>query len=319
MRQHPSALDKKGIHMSSTTIYSEFVYPDHLISPINGYTTKRITKANINRFGFPSIEDLLHAYPDFPLACPQTQYLNRLASIEGRTKQLDRDKVKYMESPKLCAQCGDIIPYLKRTTKFCNSSCSATYNNTNGPPATEAQRSRTSNSLKSFHNSNPDFGTQVQSRISASRIRITKVTPDNCKCCSKLFYTKTGNGRKTTCSPECARINSTYRKIVIPYEHMGQTVLLESSWELAIAQWLDTNQVDWTRPAHLPWIDKKGKKRKYFPDFYLPRYDVYLDPKNAYQISISLDKLEYISGRYTLVYGQVEAIKRYLLNRISLG
>jgi hypothetical protein len=99
---------------------------------------------------------------------------------------------------------------------------------------------------------------------------------------------------------------------VIPYEHLGQTVLLESTWEHAIAQWLDANNVDWTRPAHLPWIDKKGKKRKYFPDFYLPKYDVYLDPKNPYQISISLDKLEYISSRYSLVYGEVERIKQYV-------
>jgi hypothetical protein len=306
--------------MSSQSIYSEFVYPDHLISPINGYTTKRITKTNIQRFGFKSIDDLLKAYPEFPLTCPQTHYLYRIVSPEDRTEQLDRDKAKYMESPKLCAQCGSILPYLKRTNKFCNSSCSAIYNNTNGPPATEAQRSRTSNSLKSFHNANPDFGKQVKLNNSdQGGVRFTQVLPKHCSCCNKLFYTRAvGSLSKVTCSPECARINSTYRKIVIPYEHLGKTVLLESSWELAIAKWLDNNQLDWTRPAHLPWIDKKGKKRKYFPDFYLPKYDVYLDPKNPYQISISLDKLDYISQRYTLVYGEVEDIKRYLLNLISL-
>ena len=37
---------------------------------------------------------------------------------------------KYYEKPKYCQQCGKIIPYEKRTNKFCSSSCAATYNNT---------------------------------------------------------------------------------------------------------------------------------------------------------------------------------------------
>jgi hypothetical protein len=167
---------------------------------------------------------------------------------------------------------------------------------------------------------NPEFGKQVKLNSSFTGGKsFVQVAFKHCTCCNKPFYTRASGRGKTTCSPECARKNSTYRKIATPYEHKGEIVLLESSWELAIAQWLDINQVDWTRPAHLPWIDKKGKKRKYFPDFYLPKYDVYLDPKNPYQISISLDKLEYISSRYKLVYGEVDHIKSTILELILNG
>jgi len=39
----------------------------------------------------------------------------------------------------------------------------------------------------------------------------------------------------------------------------------------------------WVRPKSLPYeID--GKKRKYFPDFLLVDYGIYLDPKNDFLI-----------------------------------
>lgn len=36
---------------------------------------------------------------------------------------------KYYKSPKYCKNCGEIISYEKRTCMFCNSTCSASYNN----------------------------------------------------------------------------------------------------------------------------------------------------------------------------------------------
>jgi len=40
-----------------------------------------------------------------------------------------KTKSLYYESPKKCKFCGTIIPYEKRNNKFCNHSCSASYNN----------------------------------------------------------------------------------------------------------------------------------------------------------------------------------------------
>ena len=36
---------------------------------------------------------------------------------------------KYCEHPKYCKNCGKVIPYEKRLNNFCNSSCSASFNN----------------------------------------------------------------------------------------------------------------------------------------------------------------------------------------------
>jgi len=87
-----------------------------------------------------------------------------------------------------------------------------------------------------------------------------------------------------------------YRKV---YEYNG--VLLESSYELCLAQDLDKNNIDWVRPTRVKWIDTAGKVRHYTPDFYLPKYNVYLDPKNDYLIMIDSDKIERCSIQNNMI------------------
>ena len=77
-----------------------------------------------------------------------------------------------------------------------------------------------------------------------------------------------------------------YRK-TFPYKG----IILESSYELAVAQELDKHNIVWNRPKRLPWTDKNGKKHHYTPDFYLPEYNIYLDPKNDYLIKKDLTKI----------------------------
>lgn len=61
-------------------------------------------------------------------------------------------------------------------------------------------------------------------------------------------------------------------------------VKLDSSYELTVAKSLDENGVKWIRPSRFKYIDSKGVEHTYTPDFYLPEYDVYLDPKNDFLI-----------------------------------
>ncbi len=77
-----------------------------------------------------------------------------------------------------------------------------------------------------------------------------------------------------------------YRKT---FEYNG--TVLESSFELSLAQDLDANNVTWIRPKRLWWTDDNGLKRHYTPDFYLPDHDVYLDPKNDYLIKVDSEKI----------------------------
>ncbi len=60
---------------------------------------------------------------------------------------------------------------------------------------------------------------------------------------------------------------------------MYKGVILHSSYEAQLAQDLDANNIKWTRPAPVWYTDPKGEKHRYYPDFFLPDYDIYLEPK----------------------------------------
>lgn len=61
-------------------------------------------------------------------------------------------------------------------------------------------------------------------------------------------------------------------------------IMLDSSYEVAVAKSLDDNHIQWTRCKRFPYY-YNNKLHYYTPDFYLPQYDVYLDPKNDYLIN----------------------------------
>lgn len=76
-------------------------------------------------------------------------------------------------------------------------------------------------------------------------------------------------------------------------------VILDSSWELALAKRLDELGIEWYRPEPLEWVDENGVAHNYFPDFYLPEYDKYLDPKNKHAILVQEPKLRVLLTQYS--------------------
>lgn len=75
----------------------------------------------------------------------------------------------------------------------------------------------------------------------------------------------------------------------------GTVVLLDSSWEEALAIRLDSLGIDWVRPGPVKWIDDHGNSHNYFPDFYLTEQDIYLDPKNDVVYNITIEKINKIT------------------------
>lgn len=95
----------------------------------------------------------------------------------------------------------------------------------------------------------------------------------------------------------------------------GKTVLLDSSWEEALAKRLDFLSIKWTRPKPLKWVDFLGKEHNYFPDFYLEDYDLYLDPKNPEVFRKSLEKIEALKAKYNNIrfITTLEECKNFML------
>lgn len=81
----------------------------------------------------------------------------------------------------------------------------------------------------------------------------------------------------------------------------GKVVYLHSNFEVRVAQSLDENNVEWSRPKPLTWTDAKGVDHRYYPDFYLVKYKVYLDPKNDYLIREHTEKISKVQEQNDVV------------------
>lgn len=112
---------------------------------------------------------------------------------------------------------------------------------------------------------------------------------------------KNGNINHTEESKEKIRqkaLASKHRRLkkgVVEYKG----ILLDSSWELALAKRLDELNIEWCRPEPLEWVDNDGMVHNYFPDFYLPKHDLYIDPKNPHAIEVQKDKIKILKETYS--------------------
>lgn len=96
-------------------------------------------------------------------------------------------------------------------------------------------------------------------------------------------------------------LKSTHRRLLkstSQYEKLdGQTVLLDSSWEVALAERLDFLKIEWERPKDpIIWIDQQGRNRNYFADFFLPKFNLFLDPKNPCAVLNQKEKVEWLKN-----------------------
>lgn len=93
-------------------------------------------------------------------------------------------------------------------------------------------------------------------------------------------------------------------------------VLLDSSWELELAKRLDALSINWIRPDPLKWKDKNGVEHNYFPDFYLPKYNLYLDPKNPKAYLVQKEKIEILMNTYNniIILRTIDECKSFNIN-----
>lgn len=66
----------------------------------------------------------------------------------------------------------------------------------------------------------------------------------------------------------------------IPYKNF----YMRSSWEVRFAEYLDNNEIKYDyEPFYFTYVDKLGKTRKYFPDFYIEKINTIIEIKPLYQ------------------------------------
>lgn len=85
-------------------------------------------------------------------------------------------------------------------------------------------------------------------------------------------------------------------------------VILNGSWELMVAKYLDFNNIKWERPSIPFEYIWENKTHLYYPDFYLPEYDIYLEVK-GYERERDKCKWKVVSNLVVLKKKDIEDIK----------
>lgn len=129
---------------------------------------------------------------------------------------------------------------------------------------------------------------------------------------------------KQTCSEECYKQLLSKKSRENPncggetnfYHYKYKGITMDSSWEVALAEFLDKKNVKWVRTHSMwfPWKDSTGKIRRYHPDFYLPDFKLYLDPKNKKKLEDDMSKLSDVvkTHEIDLIVGEIKKFLRYL-------
>ena len=221
---------------------------------------------------------------------------------------------------KPCPKCSTLH---SKPGKFCSRICA----NSRGPRSADFKR-KVSQQLMGRNN----HTTESLSRAILAKGQNVLFTQINSVCiicnkptvswkrktCSKQCYTALMT-RNSQQNPNCGGQKHTHRSKIT--NNKNETFISESSYEVRVATSLNELNVHWIRPSFLWYTDSNGSKRRYYPDFYLPEHDLYLDPKNEYLIKTDLDKISLCSveNNVTILILGSKFLNRDAINEVLVG
>lgn len=220
---------------------------------------------------------------------------------------------------KTCLFCGK--PLSNKYNKFCNHSCSAKYNNKGRVVSNESNIKRRNTMIENLKDENGNIEYQGT---------FCKLTYLKCKNCQNMFIMR--NYMISSYCKKCIplirvehmdglnKINK-YRNLWHQFSMVSKfygEIKLDSSWEVKLIKILENNNIMWTRPTTpFAWIDKNNKKRKYFPDIYLPSYKIFIETKNKYLCYLDKDKLDYVKTNYDIKLFVIDDVNNISLEYIT--
>lgn len=228
------------------------------------------------------------------------KYCNLSCSTSDRNNKNTKIKIeKYNINPKLCLNCKHAIDYNTRYNIFCSSSCSAHFNNKRRPPRSIESRKKTADSLKKVYAEIKKNKPEIKKTERLKKVKSVRVS--NCVVCKQIII-----GKRKTCGDACySKFCSLLTRgkfggntdINRPgVDSFGNKFYFDSSWEVILAEDLTRNNILWFRPKRFILSNGRG----YTPDFYIPAYNIYIDPKakrpNYYRNSIL--KIEMFEKEY---------------------
>lgn len=223
-----------------------------------------------------------------------------------------------------CSEKFNLKPFIKKhqvIEKQCLI-CSKTFKSSTKKRAAKTCSISCAGKL-SFYSLHPEVKERKIGILIKKGFRPKKVTYSLvCRNCNTVFENR--NKNRHSCSSHCRSALASQRARANPncggetnykrYKYNG--ISMDSSWEIELARWLDEQKIKWIRDRKicLFWKDQDGNLRRYYPDFYLPEFNCYLDPKNKYLQQKDKYKLDAIKSQNIKLFdGFLEKIKNEVL------
>ena len=237
--------------------------------------------------------------------------------IDFNIQRSIRTEKEYLDNPNICPSCNNIIEYNKRRNKFCNHKCSAFYHNSkcitpqkekniSKNPWTEERRRLWGIKMK---NRIVNYHIWTEEEKESARQRSKKI--------NKEYWTEE---RRIEQSQRMKRIiqenpesysskNVCGRNKQIEYNG----IRLNSSWELIVVKWFEENGIFWKRNevGFKYYWEEKQKYHTYFPDFYLPDSDRYVEVK-GYETDRDRCKWKVVENLRIIKKKEIEQIKNLI-------
>lgn len=230
---------------------------------------------------------------------------------------------------KECPQCHKLFESTDRhdAPKCCSRHCAAIYGHVTlnlSPERSQERKDKLAVAGRKIWEEMRDGKRPMQCHYNGWTLATVDELTVKCQVCQKPFVHRHRGDKAKTCSKTCRRTLSSQSASANPncggetnykrYRYKG--ILMDSQWEVDVATWLDEHEVSWVRDRKMifRWTDPAGKSRRYHPDFYLPKFDLYLDPKNKYLIEKDRFKIETVIKTHgiRIIWGLLDDVLKQL-------
>jgi len=182
---------------------------------------------------------------------------------------------------KYCPKCN--TKHSKHGT-FCSMKCA----NSRGPRSNDTKEKQ-SIANKKYADNNAELIKQRSIAGAATRKeKYPAALRSLCSICNKILDTKNKSGlckkhfEESTQKDEYIARRKKYARLQVHNKWTNSSVWLLSSLEIKFYNKLTEENIKWIKPHYVSYITSDGKSHRYFPDFYLPDLDLYVETKGYF-------------------------------------
>ena len=157
--------------------------------------------------------------------------------------------------------------------KFCSRTCA----NSRGPRSEEFKRKNSE-----YAKANPAGWAVNPGAFNTTTERWAKLRQSiECVECKKLFEVAYSKRKRKYCSVNCTNKNKYHPNSTIKHTSYYKGYKMDSGAELLFAQECDKRNIYWHKNTteYFTFINSKNKQAKYYPDFYLKDYKIWVEVK----------------------------------------